>query len=161
MLLIQFVCVYVNNFQNFQFDRIPFPNSKFHFQFQIPISIFPISIWPFPYSHFNFPNPFFLFPFWHSPRSLIFIFSKITIPNFQVKISNFQFSDHSCQFVNFPWSQFQFANNKFATISVFQMNKRNEGSLWCQTPTCTVRLKFEKYRVKNGGCGIKNEEWMM
>ena len=34
---------------------------------------------------------------------------------------------------------------------------RQEGFLWCQTPTPTVRMTFEGCRVKYGGCRIKNE----
>ena len=36
-----------------------------------------------------------------------------------------------------------------------------EGFLRYQTPTYTVRLKVEEYRVKNGGCRIESEEWKM
>ena len=36
-----------------------------------------------------------------------------------------------------------------------QLNKK--GFLPCQTPTSTVKLKVEYYRVKNGGCRIKGE----
>ena len=38
------------------------------------------------------------------------------------------------------------------------MNKQ-EGFLWCQTLTSTVRLTVEGCRVRNGGCRIESEEW--
>ena len=44
------------------------------------------------------------------------------------------------------------------------MNKytnEQEGFHQCQTPTSTVRLKVEEYRVKNGGCRIESEEWRL
>ena len=50
------------------------------------------------------------------------------------------------------------------------INSEQEGFLRCQTPTSTVRLNVEEYRVKNGGyrlesekggCWIKSKEWMM
>ena len=39
-----------------------------------------------------------------------------------------------------------------------QNKGKQEGFLSCQTPTSTVRLNVEEYRVKNGECRIESEE---
>ena len=46
----------------------------------------------------------------------------------------------------------------FVHFHLYQKMSEQEGFLRYQTPTYTVRLKVEEYRVKNGGCRIESEE---
>jgi hypothetical protein len=43
-------------------------------------------------------------------------------------------------------------------LRITENKLRQEGFLRCQTPTSTVGLKDEEYRVKNGVCRIESEE---
>ena len=60
---------------------------------------------------------------------------------------------------NIPKYSFCFTFSKTQQMYVYNKKDKQEGFLWCQTLTSTVRLKAEGCRVKNGGWRIMSEEW--